>query len=150
MPYVTIAQLQQRLGAALYARLTDRDQGTTADDAVAQQIVDEASAEADSYLCRRYATPVDLAAHPELASMLTLRALDLAEAFAWRSSPFITDPPQRVQALARQAYAWLEEIARGHLALPAAHPPAAARATEDGPRYTGSPRQFTADELDGL
>ena len=79
MAYITTDQLSQRLGATLYARLTDRVNGTTADAGIAQQIVDEAAAEADSYLARRYQTPVDLAAHPELAAVLQLRVLGLAE-----------------------------------------------------------------------
>ena len=94
MPYITTTQLSQRLGATLYARLTDRVNGTTADAAVAQQIVNEAEAEADSYLGRRYRTPVDLVVHPELANVLAARVLDLAEYGAWKSSPFVSDPPQ--------------------------------------------------------
>ena len=79
MPYITTTQLSARLGSTIYARLTDRDNGTTADPDVAQQIVDEAEALADSHLAKRYATPVDLGAHPELADVLEARVLDLAE-----------------------------------------------------------------------
>ncbi|GAG33214.1 unnamed protein product, partial [marine sediment metagenome] len=56
MAYITITQLSARLGSTLYARLTDRVNGTSADAAVAQQIVDEAEAVADNYLSVRYAT----------------------------------------------------------------------------------------------
>ncbi len=150
MAYVTIAQLSARLGSTLYARLTDRVNGTTADDTVAQQVVEEAEAEADSYLARRYQTPLDLSAHPELANVLQVRVLDLAEYGTWKSSPFVSDPPQRVHSLARAAVNWFADVASGRLALPAASAPAPTTATDDGPRVSASERKFTAGELDGL
>ncbi|HPC22448.1 MAG TPA: DUF1320 family protein, partial [Phycisphaerae bacterium] len=60
MAYITAADLSRRLGATLYARLTDRENGTTANAAVAETIVAEAESEANSYLAARYATPVSL------------------------------------------------------------------------------------------
>jgi phage gp36-like protein len=150
MAYITTNQLSERLGTTLYARLTDRVNGTTADPAVAQQIADEAQAEADSYLARRYQTPLDLAAHPELAPVLQLRVLDLAEYAAWKSSPFVSDPPQRVHLLYAAALTWFENVANGRLVLPASSPPNATTAAQDPPQYTSRPRAFTAEELDGL
>ncbi len=150
MAYISTADLSQRLGATLYARLTDRVSGTTADANVAQELVDAAEAEADSFFARRYATPVDLAAHPELAQVLTARVLDLAEYLAWHGSPFIGDPPQRVQTLYAAALRWLEDVANGRLVLPAASPPTSAVAHADQPRQASRARVFSADELDGL
>lgn len=150
MAYITTTQLENRLGSTLYARLTDRVNGTTADNSVAQQIVDEAEALADSYLAARYATPIDLSAHAELADILAGQVLDLAEYLAWRDSPFVTDIPERVRFLHEEATRWFASIATGELNLPAASPPESRTAEHDGPRYTAHPRQFTADELDGL
>ncbi len=150
MAYITTTLLSERLGTTLYARLTDRVNGTTPDANVAQQIVDAAEAEANSYLARRYATPVDLAAHAELAAVLASRVLDLAEYAAWKSSPFTSDPPQRVHLLYAAALEWLEAVAAGRLVLPAATPPAGPTASVDAPRYAGGGRVFTAAELDGL
>ncbi len=150
MPYITIAQLRQRLGPTLYARLTDRETGTREDEAAAQEIVNGAEAEANSYLARRYATPVDLTARPELADILASRVLDLAEFAAWRSSPFISDPPQRVHLLYATALAWFESVGAGRIVLPAIAPPASTSATDDRPRHSGSGRVFTASDLDGL
>lgn len=150
MAYATITQLSDRLGATLYARLTDRVGGTTPSTSVAQALIDEAEAEANSYLARRYATPVDLAAHPELAALLASKVLDLAEYAAWRGSPFISDPPQRVRAIQQAALHWFESVARGEVALPAAPPPAPTAARDEGPYYTSAPRAFTPDELDTL
>jgi phage gp36-like protein len=148
--YITISQLSERLGTALYARLTDRVNGTTASDSVAQQIVDEAEAEANSYLARRYATPVNLVTQPELADILAARVLDLAEWAAWKSTPFVNGPPMRVQSIYAEALRWFQGVAQGRLSLPAAAPPDSRTADDEGPRYVAQPRAFTADELDGL
>jgi phage gp36-like protein len=140
---ITIAHLRERLGAPLYARLTDRTNGTTADDAVAQQLIDEAEAAAQAYLARRFPTPLDAGGQPP-AAVLAARVLDLAEYGAWRSSPFVSDPPGRVKALYAEALRWLEGVARGTLDLPAPGCPSG------GARSAGAPRVFTAAELDGL
>lgn len=150
MAYVTTTQLSARLGSAMYARLTDRVNGATADSAVAQQIIDEAAAEADSYLAVRYATPVDLSARPELADMFEARVLDLAEYAAWKASPFVSDLPQRVQRIYAAAISWFTAVAAGQVDLPAAAAPSSRTATDDSPRYAADERRFTHDELDGL
>ena len=150
MAYITTSDLSDRLGATLYARLTDRVNGTSANSTVAQQIVDQAEAEANSYLAKRYATPVSLAAHPELADVLAQRVLDLAEYLAWRGSPFMNDLPGRVKSVRGEAQRWFEQVTNGGIDLPAASPPTSAVAADDSPRYRASERSFTADELDGL
>jgi len=148
--YITTAQLEDRLGSTLYARLTDRVNGTTPDSKVAQQIVNDAEALADSHLAKRYATPINLTAHPELADVLEARVLDLAEYLAWRDSPFVSDMPERLRLLHEEAGGWFTAIASGELELPAASPPASRTAVDDAPRFTEPPRRFTHDELDGL
>ncbi len=150
MAYITTAQLSERLGATMYARLTDRVSGTTASTTVAQQLVDEAEAEANSYLARRYATPISLATHPELDTLLRARVLDLAEFAAWKGSPFISDPPQRVRSVQQTALRWLESVARGEIVLPASPPPASTAARDEGPFFVAPPRTFTPDELGRL
>jgi phage gp36-like protein len=148
--YITTTQLQSRLGSTLYARLTDRVNGTTADGTVAQQIVDEAEALANAHLAKRYATPIDLTAHPELADVLEARVLDLAEYSAWRDSPFVTDIPERVRLVHEEASQWFASIEAGEIDLPASSPPASRTAVDDSPQFTEPPRWFTHDELDGL
>jgi hypothetical protein len=76
--------------------------------------------------------------------------LDLAEAAAWAGSPFVSEAPQRVQALHAAAIQWLEDVAAGRIPLPASSPPAGPTAESDAPQYTAPPRTFTAEELDGL
>jgi len=150
MAYITPNQLSARLGSTLYARLTDRVNGTTASVTVAQQLIDEAQAEADSYLAARYATPVDLAARPELLAVLQARVLDLAEYGAWRSSPFVSDLPARVKALYANAISWFHEVVRGSVVLPAAAPPPGPQATSDAPLWQSPPRVINRTTLDGL
>lgn len=150
MSYITTTQLQARLGATLYARLTDRVNGAVADSAVAEQIVAEAEALADGYLAARFATPVDTGAHPELADVLKTRVLDLAEWLAWKGSPFVSDVPERVRAAYEESGRWFESIAGGRLPLPASAPPPSRTAEGDGVRYRGNARSFTGEELDGL
>lgn len=150
MAYITTAQLAARLGADLYARLTDREGGALASEQTAAQIVAEAEALVNSMLATRYATPIDLAAHPELADVLAARTLDVAEGLAWRGSPFASDIPERVRTLAEQADLWLAAVAGGKAVLPASAPPAARTSVLDSPRHSSSARAFTHDELDGL
>lgn len=150
MAYITTSDLLARLGTPLYARLTDRVNGTTADSGVAQEIVSEAEGLANAHLARRYATPVDLSAHPEVAAVLRARVLDVAEHLAWRTSAFTTAVPDRVVLVQDEALRWFEAVGRGEILLPAAAAPASTKATDDAPRSTSSARKFTADELDGL
>jgi phage gp36-like protein len=151
MAYITITQLQSRLGSTIYARLTDRIGGTTANAAVAQQLIDEAEGLADSYLAARFATPIDLAAHPELTDVLTGRVLDLTEYLAWRNSPFVSDLPERIRLLGDEATRWFSGVAAGWQELPASSPPAPTPlARSDSPLSASRPRLFTREELDGL
>lgn len=150
MAYITKEQLKERLGETLYARLTDRESGATADDSVGQQIVDDAEALADSQLARRYATPIDLTAHPELTDVLAARVLDIAEYRAWRDSPFVNDVPERIRFLYEDTMRWFSAVAVGQLDLPAASLLASPTAVDDSPRYVSRARKFTEEELDGL
>jgi phage gp36-like protein len=150
MAYITTTELRTRLGDTLYARLTDRVDGVTPNSGVADDLVAEAEAVADSYLAVRYRTPVDLSAHPEVARVLAARVLDLAEVRAWRSSPFVSDPPQRIHNLEETALAWFQDAATGRLLLPAMSVLSGPVAVDDSARFAGGGRSFTADELDGL
>jgi phage gp36-like protein len=148
--YITTNELEARLGTTLYARLTDRVNGTTADAAVATALVDEAEAEVDSFLAARYATPVDLARSPGAAEVLAARTLDVAEYRAWIGSPFVSDVPRRIAMLYAEALRWLRDVARGQIDLPTTAPPASPVSRDDVARVTASPRRFTHDELEGL
>ena len=150
MAYITTTHLQDRLGSSLYARLTDRLNGTTANATAAQQIVTEAEAVANSYFAKRYATPIDLTAHPELADVLLARVLDVAEYMAWRDSPFVTSLPARILTLYEGAGKWFAAVGSGAIDLPAATPPASRTARDDSPQYTDVERGLSRDELESV
>lgn len=150
MAYAVAADLLARVGEVLYARLTDRTDGVAGDTAVASAIVTEAEALVNAELARRYATPLDLTASPELAEVLKARTIDLAEYLAWRGSPFVTDIPQRVRLLYDGVQRWLDDIAQGRLLLPSATPLPPTAAIDAGPVYSSAPRAFSADELEAF
>jgi phage gp36-like protein len=150
MLYATTEELSGRLGATLYARLTDRVSGTTPSDTVAQQLLDAAEAEMHTYLASRYRTPIDLGMHAELAPTLKSRVLDIAEYLAWKGSPFMAGLPARVRDGYDEALLWLSRIARGEASLPASSPPASSTAESDVPRYSSATRKFTSEEFDGI
>lgn len=150
MAYITTTQLEARLGTPLYSRLTDRVAGASADAAVAAQIVDEAEAVANSYLARRYVTPIDLSERPEVSNVLEARVLDLAEYGAWKGSPFVGEIPGRVWSCYSSALQWFERIATGEIPLPASAAPASRNAAGGEVYFDSNERRFTATELDGL
>lgn len=149
MSYITTGQLQQRLGGPLHARLTDRAHGESSDATVGAELVAAACAEADAHLAHRYATPVNLAEHPELGPLLVTRVLDLAEYGAWASSPFVNGIPARVRALRERAIEWLSQVARGELNLPAGSPPPGRTSADDRPVVRASAPTLSRDELEG-
>lgn len=141
MAYTNVAALQSRLGDRLYARLTDRVAGVTADSTVAQLVLDESEAEINGILARRYVVPVDVGGNPALAALLAARTLDGAEYRVWRTSPFTSELPGRVRALHGQLRDWLDALADGRIEL------AAVRTAEDSPRHSSVARKLTHDEL---
>ena len=59
MGYVTQEELATRFGADELIAIADRDRDGTADPAVIEQAITDASAEIDSYLGTRYSVPLD-------------------------------------------------------------------------------------------
>ena len=147
MAYTTIASLQERVGTLLYARLTDRANGTTANATVAQRIVDEAETELNGALRQRYVVPVDTGGDAELAALLRARALDAAEVHAWKQSPFTNELPNRIQQLELRLREWLDAVAGGRIELPAMLAPVSQRFGAAQAAQRSAPRRFTEDEL---
>jgi len=143
MSYLSNTDIQTRLGPAAYVQLTD-DAGTgSANEAVVDEARLAAEGEVDSYLARRFVTPIDLARHPELADLLRSLCLDLAE-----HRLRLRRPPLPAEATARRnaAVAWLERVASGQAELPAAVQPASA-ACGLTRRVTGAERVLSREEL---
>jgi phage gp36-like protein len=147
MSYLANSDIEKRLGTAAYVQLTD-DEGTGSAN---EDRVDEArlgaEGEANSYLARRYAVPVDLSGHPELAAVLESFVLDLAEyRLHGRRPPVSQDVLRRRQ----EAVQWLWRVAEGQVYLPAAAAPAAGTSSGTVAEVSGAERVFDRDELDRL
>ena len=67
MAYISNADLQERLGASAYVQLADDNGDGAADVGVVDEVRLAAEGEVNSHLARRYATPIDLALHADLA-----------------------------------------------------------------------------------
>src|SRR5687768_13900797 len=79
MAYVSNADIEERLGTATYVQLTD-DTGTgSADLDKISEAQLAAEGEVNSFLGRRYAVPINLSTHTELAGLLKSITLDLIE-----------------------------------------------------------------------
>lgn len=148
--YATLAQFKAHVGTAVYDQLTDLAGGTTADDAVGQQRIDDAEAEINARLGQRYQTPVDVSVDASLANTLRWYTLAIAAYRAFMTHPHRPRPRQSIQEEYRNVMARLDEIAKGMAALPGAA--ALPSPVTSGPPAIvgGSERVFTDDALRGL
>ncbi|MCK6483606.1 MAG: DUF1320 domain-containing protein [Phycisphaerae bacterium] len=145
MPYITDDDIKARLGPAAYVQLTD-DEGTGVENL--ERLAEArlgAIGEADSYLAGRYAVPVDLTAHPELAAVLRSFVLDLA---AYRLHQRRPPVPPDVVRRHDEAVAWLTRVASGVVHLPAARSPAADASRAPAAIALGPGRVFRRDDFD--
>ena len=144
MSYITNADIEARLGSAAYVQLTDDDGDGQADGDVVDEARLGAEGEVDSYLARRYQTPIDLNQHADLAGVLASFTLDLVEYRLRSRRPPI--PKVTYDRYAR-AIEWLRGVADGSLELPSATP--VASNTTRGPlgRVSGEERLLSRQEL---
>lgn len=110
MSYATQTDLEARLAPDLLAWLTDDNTDGLVDESPIAQALEDASAVIDSYLGRRYGTPLDPA-----PSVVRCWCVDLAveELFLRRRQAIA---PKHAEAAAR-AYQAIESIAAGKTAL---------------------------------
>lgn len=141
MSYIVNQDIIDRVGTATAAQLTT-DSGSTPSQTVLDEVRQSSLGEVDSYLSRRYATPVDLTAHPEIAATLKGFTLDVAE---YRLRSRRQPVPDGVQAMYKSAVDWLTKVSKGSILLPADSAPDPSVA--DGPSiYHGStPRIMDTD-----
>ncbi len=145
MGYMTNADLQLRLGNEAYVQLSDDNGDGAADTAVVDEVRLAAEAELNSYLSVRYAVPIDLTAHPDLANVLKSASLDLAEyRLRLRRPPVAADAIR----LHRETVEWLKGVSRGDIELPASSLPAANAARGSIGEVSSAERLLTRAELD--
>ena len=156
MAYATLQNLKDRLGSStspvgMYQRLTDRVSMATANDAVGQELVDQAQGVVNGYLAGRYLTPVDVSADTTLA--VTLRDLTLAIAAfkAYASHPLLAaQVAPAVRAAYDEAISLLKRIADGAAALPGAAEIPSPVSSGSPATAVGSPRVTTDVNMAGM
>jgi len=144
MAYITNTDIDLRLGHASYVQLADDDGDGAADAAVVDEARLAAEGEVNGYLALRYAAPIDLDAHPELADLLKSMALDLAEyRLRLRRPPVSEDATRRRD----QTTDWLRRIAEGTVALPSLSAVATTATRGTVAQSVGAERVLSRDEL---
>lgn len=149
MAYTNIDDLKALLGAD-YGPLTDRQNFTTADDVVGQEIVDAASGLFNGYVAKRYAVPVSVDGDATLAQAVKYHVLRLAAKVAWENCPPRRTIPPRVEEAYKATVAWLEDVAAGRVSLPGASEIAAATADGTSATAVGNTRIATETAMEGL
>lgn len=145
MSYVTNADIEERLGSVAFVQLADDDGNGVADVGVVDEARMGAEGEVNSYLGRRYAVPISLTTHSDLADVLASITLDLAEYRLRARRPPI---PEDARRLRDQAVEWLTRVAEGRIELPSAVGVAASSARGIISATRGEKRLLTRDELD--
>lgn len=144
MAYITNNDIEQRVGSATYVQLADDDGDGQADVGVVDEVRLAAEGEANAFLARRFAVPIDLTAHPELADVLASVTLDLAEVRLRARRPPVSDAARRLHD---SAVSWLTDVAHGAIDLPSATPVASNTTQGILARAAGEERLLTRDEL---
>lgn len=144
MSYITNGDIETRLGTERYVQLTDDAGSGSANEAVADEAREGAEREADSFLARRYAVPIDVSAHGELAGLLATVVLDLVEYRLHARRPPV---PADVTDQRDAAIKWLGHVASGAVELPSVKPLAPNPATGLRAASTGDDRVLSRDEL---
>ena len=147
MSYASLTDLRERLGDLVYVQLTN-DVGTGVPDGdVAGEALGGAEGEANSFLARRYAVPVDATDEPEVAALLKSITLDLAE---YRLHSRRSIVPEDVRLKREASLRWLQLVAAGQAVLPARREAPGNPATGIAGQIVGSPRVLTRKELERL
>lgn len=137
MAYCTYNDLVMRIGAPDLAKLADYDGDGTADADVVARAIDDAGALIDSYLCVKFAVPVD-----PVPEALRTRTVSLAIYLLRLGRDSVTED---VRAQYEADVEWLREVVKGSVALgiePAPQEGAAAPRV----RYSAQERLFGRDE----
>jgi phage gp36-like protein len=139
MPYATTDQLLERLGSDLAALLADEDGDAAPDAAILLAALEDATAQIDAALSRRYAVPFD----PPPERLVRL-AVDLAvrQLYARRREAMSAEA-ERAYTL---AVAELRALAGGSAELAGASPRVAPLAAESTTRHQA--KKFDRDSLE--
>lgn len=147
MGYIINADIEERVGSAALIQLADDDGNGVADTGVVDEARLGAEGEVNSYLARRFQTPISFAAHPELTDLLASITLDLAEyRLRLRRPPVSHDATQRRE----QAVEWLTRVSDGRADLPSLTPAASGTTRGTIAATSGEARLLTREEMSDL
>jgi phage gp36-like protein len=144
MGYITNADIEERVGGVAFVQLADDDGNGVADVGVVDEARLGAEGEVNSYLGRRYAVPISLTTHPDLADVLASFTLDLAEYRLRLRRPPVSEDARRRRD---QAIEWLTRVAEGRIELPSAVGVTASSVRGTIAATVGEKRLLTRDEL---
>lgn len=147
MAYISNADIELRLGTAALTQLTDDAGAGVINTSLVDEARSGAEGEVNSYLARRFLTPIDVGAHADVAGLLASVSLDLVEYRLHARRPPI--PPSVIQRY-RSALDWLGKAASGAVALPSPIPIASPNASGLVSGSVGESVVFSRDDLDGL
>ncbi len=144
MSYITNTDIEERVGSATLVQLADDNGDGVADAGVVDEARLAAESEVNSYLARRFQTPINTALHGELADLLASVALDLAEYRLRLRRPPVSEDARRRRD---QAIDWLTRVADGRIDLPSLTPLATNTAAGMAAASRGEDRLLSRDEL---
>jgi|GEM_PF-334312 len=144
-PYITNADIEERLGSQAYVQLTDDDGDGIANVGVVNEARHGAMGEVNSYLAQRYDVPIKLSTHTELAGLLKSVCLDLVEYSLRSRRPPVPDITAKRR---EQAVHWLKGVANGSIHLPSDTPIASNTTRGTIASAVGSERLLSRDALD--
>lgn len=147
MSYIDNAAVELRVGTTALTQLTDDSGGGVINASVVDEARLGAEGEVNSYLARRYLTPIDFAVHSEVAGVLASVTLDIAEYRLHARRPPV---PDAVIQRFRAALGWLSKVANGAVSLPAVTPLESPVSSGLVTGSSGEVASLTRDELEGL
>lgn len=147
--WITSTDLSLRLSPQRYNDLLDDTGDGAANTDVVAAVINDAEAEANSYLARRYEMSLlqaQAGADPSLANALRGKVLDLAEWYAETRRP--RDVPQSVTDKHDAAIRWFKDVSSGLVSLGVSQPPT--ESSTVGGHVGGNEREFTRRKTRGL
>ena len=136
MAYITNQDIIDRVGAAAALQLTTDPPATEPDQDVLTEVAGAAEGEANGYLAKRYAVPVDLTAHADLAATLKSFVLDIAVYRLMSRRPPAAEHHEKSRS---NAIEWFLRIVKGDVHLPAEVTPASTTSDDPVPVAEYSP-----------
>lgn len=143
MAYLVNQDIIDRVGNDAAVRLTT-DTGAVVDSDVLDEVRQSAEGEANGYLAKRYAVPVDLTAHADLAATLKGFVLDIAVFRLMSRRPPASETHRTVRD---DAVKWFERVSKGDIVLPAAATPASTNADDPTPTWGSSTATASRDTI---